>query len=277
MVLQFYSDNMKSKKQLYAIRSDVHARINLSKRQFQEVQSKYAGLFDLGDVEAKYIDINHPLRSNQTKNEDTMQAIIRNSIVNGEQTDIAKKVIKDTLESIEFMNSHLNDNSVFYRGIRGNATESWNKIFEIIASSVQQEKLQDLFSAYNLMKNCSHERVDESIAIYLPWKAPIESVNVTLCKLDQYDPSKIVVLSHDYLTKKSLKPEWRDEIKPMKNEEQVITTLDNLANRDCEVLVYYGHIGFEYEPAKVGFVHKGKKMTAYHTDENGGKLLELRC
>lgn len=266
-----------SQKRIYAIRSDVHGRVDLSRRHFEETKSSYAGLFDLGDIEAQYVGLEHPLRQEQLQNEQTMDAIIKNSrAFDGKKR--ANRTIQDTLSSVGTMSSHLRiaQEGVCYRGIAGNSAESWMKIFEAIANSKQQEELRHLFEEFDLIREPTYEFFGiESVILCLPWKASMTTLMKTLSDLERYDPAKIVVLSHDYFTKASLKPEWYDAIKPMQNEEQAVTTLDSLAQRDCKLVVCYGHIGFEYERAEVRFQHKGKEMIAYHTDEKNGKLLEL--
>ena len=277
--MQLFSNKMSENATIYAIRSDVHGRIDLSRQQFQEAR-KYAGLFDLGDVEAKYIGRFHPLRKGQQKDEQTMDAIVRNAVdTDGTLTSVAQKAIQDTLVSVELMSSHLRENlgdRLFYRALAGNAAESWIKVFEAISNPDQQDNLKHLFDEFDLISDCSLEEIGSSVMVYLPWKASPTTLETTLANLDGYDPARVVVLSHDYLTRPSLKPEWISGIKPMQNEEQAIKTLDNLSQRDCEIVLCYGHIGFEYEPAEVKFRYLEKDMTAYHTDEKGGKLLELK-
>lgn len=264
--------------QSYAVRSDVHGRVDLSRKQFEQARA-YAGLFDLGDVEVEYVDETHPLRQGQEKGQQTMDVIIRNSLnQEGTLTEIAQEAIRSILTSAALMNAHVKDTltrNFFYRGIAGNAAESWTRIFEALAEPNQQKQLSSLFEEFVLIRECLWEKVGESIVIYLPWKAPLETVSTTLNTLRNHDPERIVVFSHDYLTKCSLKREWREKIKPMQNEEQVTMVLDHLSERESEIVLCYGHIGFAYEAAEIHFKHLGKRMTAYHTDEKGGELLQL--
>ncbi len=263
---------------VYAVRSDVHGCIDLSREQFQQAR-QYAGLFDLGDVEAKSIDRDHPLRCGQSAEEQTMDAIIRNSVKSGDTFKcITEDTIRDTLASVQSMSCHLKEAlkaGFFYRGIAGNAAESWTRIFEAIADYDQQRRLQDLMDGFDLIRECSLEKVNKSVVIYLPWKAHLKTLTTTLSQLDELDPARIVVLSHDYLTKASIRPEWQAKIRPMQNEEQAVITLDFLSQRDCKIVICYGHLGFEYEPAEVHFTYLGKEMTANHLDEKGGALLLL--
>ncbi|HIH39057.1 hypothetical protein J4460_08110 [Candidatus Woesearchaeota archaeon] len=266
----------------YAVRSDVHGRVDLSRRQFEQA-SAYAGLFDLGDVEAMHIDRDHPLRHGQSKGERTIDVIMRNAIRSeGGLTDIAKETVQGVLTSINDMKHHLRDDGekgFCYRGIAGNAAAAWTEIFRAIASPDQQRRLREYFDGFDdefdVIRECAMEQVNGSIVLYLPWGASSETLRAALSELDGYDPAKIVVLSHDYLTGASLKPEWQREVKPMQSGELAVGALDYLAQRDCDIVVCYGHIGFEYGPAEVRFRHGRREMTAYHTDEKGGSLLRI--
>ncbi len=278
---------------VYGVRSDVHGRIGLAQRQLDTIKKQHMlGLFDLGDVECSYVSRKNPLRKGQTAQESTSNAIIRNALEKGELTLNGRKAINATLISAQETRDHLASiKGLNYRGIAGNAEDSWLAIFEQIASSGELSKLKELFQGYDHIREAKTEvTIDGQLydpavnpgirpssgVIYLPWKASLESVDAAIQKLDHLDLAKIVVLSHDYLTEGSIAPEWREEIKPMQNEEQVVMVLDALSKRDCIIEGYYGHIGFRYGDSQTTFQHNGKTITAYHADEKDGQLLEVR-
>ena len=267
----------------YAIRSDVHGRIDLSNKQINEViQNQYTGLFDLGDIEFSHIGKDHPLRQNQKPNQDTMDIIVENALKDNRK--LGEQVIKNTLYSGREMLDHLKNIKINYKGISGNGSEAWMKIFEAIATDKEQEELEKLLEDYQtilktepgvefykngelyLPKN-NDDYVDSAL-IYLPWKSDKVRLNEELSKLDDVHLDKIVVLSHDYLSIDSIPETYKNSIKPMKNEEQAKIVLDKITEIDAkEREVYFGHIGFEYEAFEKEFKYNGKNIKAYHTDE----------
>lgn len=268
----------------FGVRSDLHARWELAMDHNRE---NLAGIFDLGDIEAEYIKKHHELRNLQTPKEKTYEAIIRNSY---ENFFLFCNVVNSMSTNSELILNILGEYKGIYRGIKGNSEESWENIIKEATTGNDDElkKLHEMFESFNLIKEAksefyfngnlysskeiSGEKPSTGI-IYLPWKASMESVNLALDDLSRFDLARIIIMSHDYLTKNSLidEPEKR-----MENEEQIITTLDNLAKTSAMVEGFYGHIGLEYGSFFKEFNHDGKTIKTYHADEKDGKLLELQ-
>lgn len=271
----------------FGVRGDLHGRLDKAKLHEAAVRLNLIdGIFDVGDIEAKYIGREHPLRKDQHRTgERTMDAIVRNALTSeGEVTEEGISAIEDTLRTVEEVRDYLNDSEILQRVIQGNARESWEHVFSVIADADQQAALKALFDSYTtIIRDATAEFYVEGelrkegnqngiALLYLPWKASLDTVDEALMKIESSDPSRVIVFSHDYLTRRSLHPDYRESVKPMQNEEQVVEVLDRLSQTGAKVIGFYGHIGFCYNHTRVQFKHSGKTITAIHVDERSGEL-----
>jgi hypothetical protein len=233
----------------------------------------FSGIIDLGDVEASYLDTNHPLRAGQNpKKESTMDAIIRNAVDYGELTPLGKKVVEEDLRSINEMATHDElYGDTFFRCIQGNALEVKSKIFDAIAP----DKKDDLFAAFAkydwVMKEADAEVIGDTGLVYLPWKCSVESVRSAFEKVG--DVKKIGLFSHDYLLGQSIPKKYRSGMRSNNNVEQIVLSLDLASERTKLVEGFFGHIGFEYPVFKQSFQHNKTTVDAYHVDEKDQSLL----
>jgi hypothetical protein len=165
----------------------------------------------------------------------------------------------------------------FYRAIAGNGWESWSRFVQILAPD-RYEELHDTFNRFTYMKEASVEHFsapNETSILYLPWKAPISTVEKSVADLERTAPHNLVILSHDYLTTDSLD---RDAAKPPRhgeNEAQIALALDHATRVAQHVTGYFGHVGMEYGPWAKTFNYGGKMITAKHADERAGMPLIL--
>lgn len=259
------------------VRGDLHARPQLTTQHFEELkQGKISGIIDLGDIEASYLDIDHPLRAGQdmTK-ESTMEAVIRNALdSNGKLTKVGEASIEEDLRSINDMSEHVNLYSgQVFRCINGNSFEVKNKIFNTLAPKRQVELLE-AFDKYDwVMKEAHAETIGDTGIIYLPWKCSVDSVKKAMDFIGNV--KKLGIFSHDYLSMQAIPQEFKEGMRPNCNEEQVVTALDLAAERADKIEGYFGHIGFQYPVFKSEFKHKIPIKT-YHVDEKNQKLLYFK-
>lgn len=135
----------------FGVTGDTHARINLiSKHKKALKKGEFCAIFNLGDIEASYIDKDHQLRKGQNPEEEsTMDAIIRNALDSeGNLTKQGKKSLKKTINSISSTALYLdlwenqtkrmrygnnrNDRFDNYKIISGNSVETWINIIKTI-------------------------------------------------------------------------------------------------------------------------------------------------
>lgn len=286
--------NGEKNSRIYGVRSDLHGRVELSKEHFRQVkEGLFTGLFDLGDFEAEYIPSTHPLRKDQGKDEETCDAIIRNAL---KHPQIMRKVIAQILSTSSRMKRHLIEerrNKCFYRGIAGNSEEVWQRICYSAGTVQDYDNLMNILRKIKAKKRAKAEFVvkgtvysfddiverqlrPEAALLYLPWKTELKYLFDALDKLSIFDPARIVILSHDYLSMASIPKEYRDSVRANQNEEQVSAALDSVCEHGRKIESYFGHIGPEFPVFCTTFSHKGADVTAYHTDEKDCRLLELR-
>ncbi len=286
---------MSKQKDICGVRGDLHARIDIANRHLQQVNAGlFTGIFDLGDIEAEYIDVNHSLRSEPNFEELITDTIIRNALDrNGNLTPEGMEALNNTLLSVRVMLEHIkeiNRRGIPYRGIKGNSEESWTRIFKKLANTNYQHELAASFENYDNISEAKAEFYSRGNLfskqevgdfqprigiLYLPWKTNMDSLNQAITDLEAFDLEKVIIFSHDYLSMGSIAPEYREDIPQLQTEEQVITALDGVSEMNGEIIGFYGHIGFEYKPTETQFKHKGKTITAYHIDEKGGELIPL--
>jgi len=278
----------------YAIRSDLHARVDVSREQVGVVVEKdYAGLFDLGDSEIMRIPKDHPVRQGQQSGEPLESVIVRNmqnSKGTSENVWFLREYVLNSVRSAMIDTKQIRRDGVFYNGVAGNTLETWSSIYAQLGLGGEQKCLAGLIGSFGLKieastdlfydgepvtyQDAKREGISpQSAVIYLPWKSSMNNVHRAVADAMEFDPDKYVVLSHDILTDECLPEELRDGAKTCKNEDQARYVLDVLSVASGHVIGFYGHIGFKYGRIENHFEYNGKEMHAYHPDSAAGEMM----